>query len=242
MRRISSLLLPLALLLAAPAAAPAQVDPRNPEAAFADLQAMVATLRAQLFTPGEHVPGWDRGGADPNADLRAAGADAHYFSVADRNGRMVGILSSRPLSAFAPAGWRVIDTYGSSATPLDRPEIGFQMLSHRYAVGLRVNGRRSRDADCTDPVTNATLYEIPGAPAHADDEMIPVIFRVALLASEGQVICSRWEGNARTGYRASSFTPDGHRLPALDEDAKLYTIVPAAPIDRLVAFAPVTQG
>lgn len=239
MRAISSLLL---LLLAAPAAAPAQPDPGNPEAAFADLQAMVGQMRSRYYTPGEHVPGWDQGGADPNADLRAAGPDSHYFAIADDNGRSVGILTSRPLSAFAPTAWRVIDTYGSSATRLEYPEIAFEMLSHRYAVGLRANGRRARDADCTDPITNATLYEIPGAPARQGDDMIPILFRVALLAAEGQMVCSRWEGNARTGYRSTSFTPDGRRLPVLDEDVETFTIVPAAPIDRLLTFAPVTRG
>jgi hypothetical protein len=241
MRAIPGLLLTLALLTV-PAAAPAQPDPGNPEAAFADLQAMVAAMRARYYAAGEHVPGWDRGGADPNADLRAAGADSHYFTIAGDNGRSVGILSSRPLSAFAPPAWRVVDTYGSSATRLDNPEIGFEMLSHRYAVGLRANGRRAGDADCTDPIANATLYEIPGAPAHEGDDMIPILFRVVLLAAEGQVICSRWEGNARTGYRSTSFTPDGHRLPALDEDVETFRIVPAAPIDQLIAFVPVTQG
>ncbi|HYN46302.1 MAG TPA: hypothetical protein VES64_06390, partial [Allosphingosinicella sp.] len=167
---------------------------------------------------------------------------AHYFSISDSTGRMVGILSPRPISTFAPAAWRVVDTYGSSATRLEHPEIGFTMLSHRYVVGLRANGRRARDADCTDPAANATLYEIPGAPAREGDDMIPVLFRVVLLAAEGQVICSRWEGNARTGYRATSFTPEGQRLQALDEDVKLVRIIPAAPIDRLVAFVPVTQG
>jgi hypothetical protein len=241
MRAISRLLLTL-LLLAAPAVAPAQSDSGSPEGGFADLQAMVGQMRSRYYTPGEHVPGWDRGGADPNAALRAAGADSHYFAIADGNGRSVGILSSRPLSAFVPAGWRVIDTYGSSATRLDYPEIGFEMLSHRYVVGLRANGRRARDADCTDPIANATLYEIPGAPAHEGDDMIPILFRVVLLAADGQIVCSRWEGNARTGWRSSSFTPDGHRLPALDEDFETFRIVPAAPIDRLLAFVPVTQG
>lgn len=241
MRAILSLLLPLALL-AAPAAAPAQPDPGNPEAAFADLQAMVDQMRTHYYTPGEHVPGWDRGGADPDADLRAAGAETHYFGIADGSGRSVGILTGRPLSAFAPAGWRVVDTYGSSATRLDNPSITFEMLSHRYAVGLRANGRRAGDADCTDPIANATLYEIPGAPARQGDDMIPILFRVALLAADGQILCSRSEGDARTGYRTRSFTPDGRRLPALDEADELIRIVPAAPIDQLIAFAPVTQG
>lgn len=242
MRGILSLLLPLALLLAAPAAAPAQVDPNTPEGGFADLPAMVAQMRAQYYTPGEHVPGWDQGGADPDGDLRAAGADSHYFGIADGSGRSVGILTRRPLSDFAPAAWRVVDTYGSSATRLENPSIAFEMLSHRYAVGLRANGRRARDADCTDPIANATLYEIPGAPAREGDDMIPVLFRVVLLAAEGQIVCSRSEGNARTGYRTRAFTPDGHRLPALDEPDELIRIVPAAPIDQLIAFVPVTQG
>ena len=242
MRGILSLLLPLALLLAAPAAAPAQVDPNTPEGGVADLPAMVAQMRAQYYTPGEHVPGWDRGGADPDGDLRAAGADNHYFGIADDSGRSVGIITRRPLSDFAPAAWRVVDTYGASATRLENPSIAFEMLSHRYAVGLRANGRRTRDADCTDPIANATLYEIPGAPAREGDDMIPVLFRVVLLAAEGQVVCSRSEGNARTGWRTRSFTADGHRLPALDEEDELIRIVPAAPIDQLVSFTPVTQG
>jgi len=241
MRAILSLWLALALL-AAPAAAPAQPDPGNPEAAFADLQAMVGEMRSRYYTPGEHVPGWNRGGADPNADLRAVGPESHYFGIADNSGRSVGILTSRPISAFAPAAWRVVDTYGSSATRLDNPEIAFEMLSQRYAVGLRANGRRAGDADCSDPIANATLYEIPGAPARAGDDMIPILFRVALLAADGQIVCSRSEGNARTGYRTRAFTPDGHRLPALDEPDELIRIVPAAPIDQLITFAPVTQG
>ncbi|HYI49587.1 MAG TPA: hypothetical protein VEX35_14105 [Allosphingosinicella sp.] len=241
MRAILSLLLPL-LLLAAAAPAQAQSDPGNPEAAFADLRAMVDQMRTRYYTRGELVAGWDQGGADPERDLRAAGAETHYFSIVDRTGRSVGILTRRPLADFAPAGWRVVDTYGSSATRLDNPSIAFEMLSHRYAVGLRANGRRQRDADCTDPIANATLYEIPGAPAREGDEMIPVLFRVVLLSAEGQVVCSRAEGSARTGYRSRAFTPDGYRLPAFDENEEVIRIVPAAPIDRLVAFVPVTQG
>ena len=32
-----------------------------------------------MLRPGERVEGWDRGGADPDAELRALGADRHYF-------------------------------------------------------------------------------------------------------------------------------------------------------------------
>lgn len=241
MRLVASLFLaPLLLILSA--AAFAQSDQSSPEGGFADLQAMVDQMRTALYTPGELVPGWDHGGADPDSALRTAGADNHYFVVDSSTGRSVGIITALPLTAFAPAGWRVIDTYGSSTTRLDNPSLLFEMLSHRYAVGIRANGRRVRDADCVDPVANATLYEIPGAQAHPGDEMIPVLFRVLMLAGDGQVVCSRSAGNARAGWHARSFTEDGHRLPELDEDEELLTIVPAAPIERLVNFIPTTRS
>ena len=160
-------------------------------------------MRARYYTPGEPVPGWDRGGADPDADLRAAGADAHYFAIADGSGRSVGILTVAPalgLRAGRLAGGRHLWRRRRPGSTIR--EIDFEMLSHRYVVGLRANGRRARDADCTDPIANATLYEIPGAPAREGDDMIPILFRVVLLAAEGQVVCSRWEGNARTGWRS----------------------------------------
>ncbi|HTU10471.1 MAG TPA: hypothetical protein VMG08_06175 [Allosphingosinicella sp.] len=241
MRNILSLLL-ASLVLLAPAAAPAQPDLGNPEGGFADLQAMVENLRTLYYTPGEQVPGWDQGGADPDADLRAAGADRHYFAVEGDSGRSIGILTQRPLTAFAPAGWRVVDTFGASATRLDNPSLLFQMLSNRYAIGIRANGRRVRDADCIDPIANATLYEIPGAAPTEGDDMMPILFRVIILAGDGQVVCGRSEGDARRGWRIRSFTPDGHRLPELDDADERMTIVPAGPIERLVTFTPTTRS
>lgn len=241
MRRILDLSLVL-LLLGLPAAAPAQIDRTNPEGGFADLQAMVAQMRSSMYTPGEQVPGWDRGGADPDSALRARGADSHFFAYDDSSGRSIGILTRRPLTAFAPAGWRVIDTYGSSATRLDNPSLLFEMLSDRYAIGIRANGRRLRDADCADPIANATLYEIPGAPSRPDDASIPVLFRVLLLAQDGQTVCVRLEGDVQNGWRLRNFTRDGHRLPQLDQTEQLITIVPAGPIERLVVFRPTTSS
>jgi hypothetical protein len=237
--RLSLLLVPLLLIAAVPASA--QTDQTNPEGGFADLQAMVAQMRTSMYAPGELVPGWDRGGADPDSALRAAGADSHFFALDGNGGRSVGIITARPLTAFAPAAWRVVDTYGSSTTRLDNPSLLFQMLSHRYAVGIRANGRRVRDADCTDPIANATLYEIPGATAQPGDEAIPILFRVLLLAGDGQVVCARSEGTARAGWRARYFTEDGHRLPGLEEE-QLITIVPAAPLERLVSYLQTTQS
>lgn len=241
MRLILSLSLAF-LLLGLPAVAPARTDQTNPEGGFADLQAMVGEMRNNLYTQGEQVPGWDRGGADPDSALRAAGAEGHYFAVDGSSGRSIGIITARPLAAFAPAPWRVVDTYGASSTRLDNPSLLFQMLSHRYAIGIRSNGRRVRDADCTDPITNATLYEIPGAAAESGDEAIPILFRVLILASDRQVVCARVEGAARTGWHNRYFTEDGHRLTGLEEQQQRITIVPAGPLERLVSYVPTTQS
>jgi hypothetical protein len=241
MRLILSLSFAL-LLFGMPATAPAQTDQTNPEGGFADLQALVAQMRSSMYTQGEQVRDWDRGGADPDSVLRARGADRNFFAYDDNSGRSIGILTQRPLTAFAPPGWRVIDTYGSSATRLDNPSLLFEMLSDRYAIGLRANGRRVRDADCVDPIANATLYEIPGAPSRPDDASIPILFRVLLLAQDGQTVCVRLDGNAQNGWRLRSFTRDGHRLPQLDETNQLITIIPAGPIERLIAFRPTTQS
>jgi hypothetical protein len=241
MRKALSLLLASLLLLAAPAAASAQIDQTNPEGGFADLQAMVTQLRESLYRQGEQVAGWDQGGADPDRALRAAGADNHYFAIDGSHGRSIGILSTRPLTAFAPAGWRVIDTYGSSADRLDNPSLLFEMLSNRYAVGVRANGRRVRDVDCMAPIANATLYEIDGGAADPTDAMIPVLFRVMLLAQDGQTVCSRAEGDAQRGWRLRTFTSEGRRLPELEED-ELITIIPAGPVERIVTYRPTTSS
>ena len=43
------------------------------------------------------------------------------------------------------------------------------------------------------------------------------------------------------GWRARYFTEDGHRLPGLEEE-QLITIVPAAPLERLVSYQQTTQS
>ena len=67
-----------ALLLTAvsPSLATAQEEPRL---GVEELESIVAATRAEIFRPGEYVEGWDRGGANPEADLRAAGTETHYF-------------------------------------------------------------------------------------------------------------------------------------------------------------------
>ena len=59
-------------------------------------------MRAELLRPGERVEGWDQGGADPDAELRALGADRYYQLSRGVDGTGVTILTDRPIREFAP--------------------------------------------------------------------------------------------------------------------------------------------
>jgi len=236
MRKALNLVLS-ALLLTAPPALAAQERRSEWDMSVAELEAMVERLRGEMYRPGEQVPGWDRGGANPDADLRAAGADSHYFRLQRPSGVGVVILSGRPIASFAPAGWRVVDTYGSAAASIDNPFVQFEALSPRYVVALRASSARRGDADCVDSVTNATLYERPDVAAGEADAQIPLMFRLLLLAAENQSVCTRYQGNRQEGYRALAFLPDGRSLPRLNESDERITIVPAAPIEQLVTYS-----
>jgi len=228
-----------ALLAAVPAAAPAQPNPEQ-DLQISDAETFrraLAELRERMLRPGERVENWDRGGANPDADLRAAGAEDHFFLNRGDDGTSVGILTARPLDDFTPAGWRIVDSFGSAATALTGPQLDFVPLSARYVFASRSQFRRRGDVDCTAGITNALLYEVPGAPAGPDDMAIPIMFRMLILATEGQEICVRSEGSAAHGYRSRAFLPDGRPLPEMTDDS-LTTIVPAAPLDRLLVPPP----
>jgi len=230
--RIWSLLAALGLI-AAPALAQVQ-----DEAGLRAFQAAVQQLRTFMLRTGETVEGWDRGGADPDGDLRRLGADRFYMLNRGSDGAGVTILTDRPLGDFAPAGWRIVDSYGSAGEALRSPQLDFQPLSARYVIGARSDISRVNDVGCARGFSHALLYELPGAPATEGDESIPTFFRMVILALEDQTICVRSDGTAETGYTARFFLPDGRSLPAFDDPSERITIVPAAPIDRLIEPPP----
>lgn len=236
MRRALKLVAAL-LLLATPLGLAAQEMRSEWDMSVAELTAMVERLRSELYRPGERVPGWDRGGANPDAELRAAGADTHYFRTHRASGDGVVILSGRPISSFAPPSWRVRDTYGSAAAVLDNPFIQFDALSPRYVIGLRAGSARRGDVDCVDAVANATLYERPDAATSDADARIPLLFRLLLIAAEDQIVCTRYQGDRQSGYRGLAFLPDGRTLPRLNESEERITIIPAGPIEALVTYS-----
>lgn len=224
----------IAASLLAAAAAPAATQEVTGFMTLEQMQEAVARMRTQLFTPGDAVPGWNRGGADPDAVLRAAGVDRFYYLIHGAGGDAVALLVDRPLASVVPADWRVVDTYGDSAARIENPVIQFDPLSDRYVMAVRAGSERRGGVDCISGIANATLYERPGRAAGPDDDSIPLFFRLGLLAAEGQIVCTRYEGDRASGWRGRNFTQDGRRLTALDDEFERITIVPAAPIDGLV--------
>lgn len=240
MRRFSILLL-FGLLAAAPAAAAAKPTAEAPEApseaeVLAQLRAAVEAMRQELYRPGPLVPGWNVGGADPDRELLAAGADRHYFLLrAAGEPPSVIILSDRRIADFAPSAWRVVDSYGSATDAVERPFVQFSHLSPRFVIGTRANGFRRDNVDCSDGIAHALLYELPGETTTEEDEAAPMMFRLALLAMEGVTTCTRYEGSRAAGWSTRPLLPDGRSLPALEaRGGERLSIVPAAPVDQLM--------
>jgi hypothetical protein len=226
------------------AAAPAQPQPQpgapqdDGASELARYQAAIRELRETLLRPGERVEGWDRGGADPDGEVRRLGADRFYMVSRSDTGAGVSILTDRPIADFAPAGWRIVDSYGQAGERLSAPQVDFQPLSARYVFAARIDYTKVNDVACYSNFSHALLYEVPGAPADPDDDILPMMFRVMILAFENQTVCVRAEGDRERGYTSRFFMPDGRSLPALDDPSERMTIVPAAPVDQLIAPPP----
>ena len=69
-----------------------------------EMQRVVTQLRERMYAPGDVVAGWNRGGADPDGVLRAAGADRFYYLIHRTGGDSVAILTDRPFASVAPSG------------------------------------------------------------------------------------------------------------------------------------------
>lgn len=222
-----------------PAPALAQTAAPGSEAeALAQFRTQVERMRAEMLRPGQRVEGWDRGGADPDSALRALGTDRYYQLNRTVDGTGVTILTDRPIRDFAPANWRVVDSYGAPTEALDHPQVDFLPFSERYVIASRSTSFRQNDAGCFRNLSHALLYELPGAPASAEDANVPMLFRMLILAMDDQTICVRMDGDREHGWRSRYFLPDGHALPTLTDANDLLTIVPAAPLESLVRANP----
>jgi len=218
--------------------APAGEEAPDGEAMLQALRGAVAEMRRSMFGPGPAVQGWNAGGADPDAEARAAGAETHWLHLTGGDdGPSVVMLTRRGIADLAPGEWRIADSYGTGAAALDNPFVQFGRLTPRYVFAARANSRRVGAADCTDPISHAILYEVPGAPESPEDADMLLFFRIAILAGEDQVVCTRYDRDGAT-YRMRAFLPDGRSLPQLDDEGERLRIVPAAPIETLLRAEP----
>jgi hypothetical protein len=226
------------ILLASTAAAAVQPEqpPASDEQMVAELRAAVAAMREEMFRPGPPVPGWNAGGADPDSELREAGADRHVFLLRTTGEPpSVILLTDRGIREFAPAEWRIVDSYGSATEPVETPTVQFSWVSPRYVIGSRASGFRRDTVDCSGGIAHALLYEVPGEAMTEEDETALLMFRLALLAREGVTTCTRWEGNRAAGWTGRPLLPDGRSLPGLQgEGEERLTIVPIAPLAELM--------
>ncbi|MEA3017083.1 MAG: hypothetical protein QOI38_1805 [Sphingomonadales bacterium] len=238
MRSIPILAVSAFLLAPPPAAAQPATEqpPASDEQMVAELRAAVATMREEMFRPGPPVPGWNAGGADPDSDLRAAGADRHAFLLrVSGEPPSVILLTDRGIRDFAPAEWQIVDSYGSATEPVETPTVQFSWMSPRYVIGSRASGFRRGTVDCSGGIAHALLYEVPGEAMTEEDEMALLMFRLALLAREGVTTCTRWEGDRAAGWTGRPLLPDGRSLPGLEvEGEERLTIVPTAPLAELM--------
>ncbi|HEX8669842.1 MAG TPA: hypothetical protein VF727_15860 [Allosphingosinicella sp.] len=238
-RTLPALAAGLLLAFSPASAAFTQEAPKQPLSGLAELRTLIEQMRADILKPGEVLPGWNVGGADADAELRALGADKHYYLLKDGAKQEVGILTDKRISEFAPARWKVLDTYGSPVSYAENPSVHFSPLGSRYFVGMRSGGWRQNGVDCSKDVTHAMLFEDPDLPPGKEDAAAAIgLFRIALLALEGQTICARADGDAKQGWRIKHLLPDGRSLPELDDKETVMTIVPAAPVESLVKAAP----
>ena len=132
------------------AAAAALFDPALAEQpAPPTIDDLVKEVRAELFKPGPILPGWNVGGADPVAELDAAGSSKYVLLTEDADGeRSLQIRTAARIDSLAPAGWRVVDSVGSPIAYAANPSIGVTRFGTGCVVGTRFSGERKDRMDC----------------------------------------------------------------------------------------------
>ena len=226
MRGILSLLLPLALLLAAPAARAGSVRSRQSGSGLRRAPGHGrADARRDCTGPASRSPGWDRGGADPDADLRAAGADAPLFQAAAGTAASASAYCRRrgrsPPSRRPAGGWSTLTARRRRRSTTRRSGSRRSRTATSSASRQRATGAATPTA--SSKVTNATLYEMPeGAGAARRTHMIPLMFRLLLLAAEGQTdLHPLWRAMPASRLsRPAPSCPTAAPLPALNDDPR----------------------
>ena len=175
-------------------------------------KALLEQVRAEMFRAGPAVPGWDRGGADPDLELRSAGPERFYYLVEKKDGlREVIVMTDRPIAAVAPPDWRPVREYGSAKSPAEHTVIEFVPIDSWHVLAMRGGGRRLNDVDCMPGITHAILFERAGMPADADADRARFLVPIPSTRPKDRSSVRATKATESTAGRCATFSPTGER-------------------------------
>lgn len=217
----------------------AQEQASLPPFAQPAMEAVLDAAMAELMTPGPRRDDWNKGGADLYGLLAAApgGTAGNYILSVDKDGDRTALVAGLddPAKA-APASWKVAARTGSAAGGGDSVDVTFGRLDGQSFFAGTQARQKVGDAFCSAGGMAGIRYTDPTAPATSElpPGMVDMMFALMVKRFEKQRICWRYDRDG-DGYRVSHFLDNGRSLPALDAAGYRAKIVPAEPIDRLLA-------
>ena len=205
------------------------------------LQAAMDAASAELLMPGPKREGWNKGGVDLDKIVQSApgGVVKNYLLGIDKDGeRTVTIIRARDL-LMVPADWKSVLDFGEISDLATSDGLSITRMDGAYYVAGWEHVRRVGNAFCSTGKFGAKLYNGPAGREKSElpSEMIPALFNVTMQLLQKRTICWRFD-RVGNGYSTTYFLEDGRTLPALNEYAEVTTIVPAGPIEALLASPP----
>ncbi len=221
----------------------ATATPTDGAAALSQDQAAEAIMdaaMAHLMQPGPKREDWSKGGIHllSMAEAAPGGSARNFILSTDKDGdATVTILGATDAKAYIPADWEPVYRAGSGVSGGEPPDVTLGHLDGKsYFAGTQAR-KRVGDAYCTTGGMVGVLYRNP-KPAAAAPELpkgsVEALFAMMVKRLEKHTICWRYDPDGES-YRVSHYLEDGQSLPALDDAGYRARLVPAAPIDQLLA-------
>jgi hypothetical protein len=234
-----ALLFSASILLLGGSATAAPTD--NPAALSQDQasQAILDMAMAQIMRPGPKREDWNKGGADLHSIAQAApgGSTRNFILSIDKDGdRSLMISGATDPSGFVPADWHPVYRTGSGVSGGEPTDVTFGHLDGQsYFAGMQAR-KRVGDAYCSTGGMVGVLYKNPkpSTPSELPKGAAEALYSMMVKRLEKQTICWRYDPDGDS-YKVSHYLEDGQSLPALDEAGFRVRLVPAAPVDQLLA-------
>jgi hypothetical protein len=202
-------------------------------------QAILDTAMAQIMRPGPRRQDWNKGGVDLHSMAEAApgGSARNFILTIDKDGDVsVMISGASDAKGFVPTDWEPVYRTGSGVSSGEPTDVTFGHLDGQsYFAGTQAR-KRVGDAYCSTGGMVGVLYKNPKPLTESElpKGAAEAFFSMMVKRFEKQTICWRYDPDG-DDYRVSHYLEDGQSLPALDEAGYRVRLVPAAPIDQLLA-------